>query len=417
MPLNTGKQFLETVNRATNCLITFRKEWNPDAVGSALALARILKGWGKRADIAADGFDDPKHVGFLPGVTDIRPSLGKLQKFIISLDVSRAGIEDLSYDLAEDRLKIYVTPKSGQFRDQDIALSASDFRYDLIVCLDTPSYDSLGAIFRENTDFFHRLPVVNIDNDPANERFGNINIIDITASSAAEVVFNVLHEIDRTDLDEGAATCLLTGLIAKTRSFRTPQVTPHTLKVASELIAAGGQREEIVRHLYRNRSLPTLKLWGRALSRLKHDASTQFAWTLLVRQDFIHSGASENQLPDIMEEMMANSPEAEICGVIYEQGHRNEDGHPAGICALISSERHGDATRLMAGLKPNGDRRLARICFPNANLLEAEKSVLDTVYRSLGRKSPFEPERKQEADGVTAAPELGHPDIRPVRPA
>lgn len=411
MPLDTGKQFLEIINRSNHCLITFRKEWNPDAVGSALALARTLRARGKKADIVADGFSTPKNLCFLPDISEIRPGLQKLQKFIINLDVSRAGIEDLSYDLAGESLKIYITPKNGQFSDRDVTLTASEFKYDLIICLDTPAYASLGAVFRENADFFHRCPVVNIDNDPANERFGNLNIVDIAASSASEVLHGLLKETEMTCLDAPTATCLLTGMIAKTRSFRTPQVTPQTLKIASDLIAAGGERDSIVRNLYRNRSLPTLKLWGRALSRLKYDATSRFAWTLLVRQDFIHAGAGEETLPDILDELMANSPEADICGILYEQGGRKEDGRPAGICALISSERHEDAGKLVAGLRPEGDRHLARLCFLDDNLLAAEKSVLSAIYGSLGKTAPFGPE-----DPTAVAPELGHPDLRTVTP-
>ena len=411
MNSDIARQFDEILKGSGSCLITFRKDSGPDAIGSALALARTMRERGQRAEIVADGFIAPKSLSFLPDLSEIGSGFRKLQKFVISLDVSRAGIEDMSYDLVGDRLKIYVTPKSGQFAERDIAAESSDFRYDLIVCLDTPNYGSLGETFSRNADLFYRLPVVNIDADPANERFGNLNVVDISASSSAEVLYGLLKATGCVP-DGKTATCLLTGMIAKTRSFRTPQVTPNTLNAASELIAAGAERELIVRSLYRNRSLQTLKLWGRALSRLKHDPNIRFAWTLLVRQDFIHAGANDDFLPDVMEELMSNSPEAEICGVLYEQA-RTPDGKPAGICALIRSDDGGDAAKLTAGLRPEGNDRLARICFPTQDLIEAERAVLETVYRSLGRPFPYG-ERTPESQPV---PGLGHPDLIPVRPA
>jgi phosphoesterase RecJ-like protein len=411
--LNTGKQFTEAINQANHALVTFRKEWSPDAVGSAITLARFLKAKGKQVDVVADGFQAPESLKFLPDMETIRPGLEKLQKYVISLNVAQTGIDELSYDLAGDQLKIFITPKTGQFGQTDLTAQADEFKYDLIITVDTPDYAALGRVFSDHSDFFYQRPVINIDHDPANERFGNLNIVDIAAASASEVLHQLLTEIKETAWDEDTATCLLTGLIAKTRSFKTAKVTPRTLQIASELIAAGGRRDQIVQHLYRTRTLPTLKLWGRALARVKHDPVTRFAWTLLVKQDFIAAGTDESELPGVMEELLMNSPEAEICGVIYESQAKPATGQPAGICALICSDKHDDATRLVANLRPDGDHRLARLCFPTHNLIEAEKSVLNAIYSSLGKTAPY----GQEAESTPAIPELGHPELVPVRAA
>ena len=192
-------------------------------------------------------------------------------------------------------------------------------------------------------------------------------------------------------LTEEVATCLLTGIIAKTRSFKTANVTPKTLEFASELVAAGARREDIVQNLYRTRSIATLKLWGRALARLKFDPVTKMAWTLLVRQDFIHSGASEENLPDVIDELIVNSPEAEITGLFYEQESLTEPGKISGVCSLISSEKHASALGLVAGLKPEGTHKLARLCFPSVTILDAEKTVLNAIHASLGKMTLAQP--------------------------
>jgi nanoRNase/pAp phosphatase (c-di-AMP/oligoRNAs hydrolase) len=408
--LDTSQQFKQQIDRSQHALIALRQQWHPDAVASALALAKYLERKGKKADIVAEGFAAPTHLQFLPGIDRVRPGLNQLQKFVITLDVSQVGIDELSYDLVDNELQVFVTPKSGQFRPEHLNTRHAEFKYDLIITVDAPDFGSLGAVFHRHTDFFHHKPVINIDHDPANERYGNLNLVDIAASSAAEVLHQLLNDLGESAWDSETATCLLTGLIAKTRSFKTPRVTPRTLQIASELIAAGGQRDEIVRHLYRTRSLPTLKLWGRALSRLKHDPVSKFAWTLLVKPDFVHAGADYSQLADVMEELLVNSPEAEICGVLYEQPADKAAGTEEMICALICSDKHEHAGKLVADLKPEGDHRLARVCFPHANLIEAEKAVLNAVYKSLGKTAPY-------ADTVTPAPapELGHPELRTVK--
>lgn len=388
MALPAEKQMLDALKRSDHALLTCRRDWSVDALASALALSRIIERGGKRADIVVDGFEPSKTVKFLPNIAAVKPAFQQLQKFIINLNVSRSQIEEMSYDIQDDKLRIFVTPKVGQFDSKDVTTAASDFKYDLIVTLDSPDYASLGGIFSANTDFFYHRPTVNIDSDPGNEQYGNINAVDITATSTAEVIYSVFKNSGRHFLDEEVATCLLTGMISKTRSFKTATVTPKTLDAASQLIAAGARRDEIIQNLYRTRTLTTLKLWGRALARLKYDPVAKFAWTLLVRQDFVHAGAHEESLPDVIDELIVNSPEAEIIGILYEQDAAPDKNRPGGICALISSERHADSQNLVASLRPEGSRRLARICFPGATLVDAEKSVLGAIYKTLGKPAP-----------------------------
>lgn len=390
---------MDAVGKSDHVLVTFRKEWSVDAVATSLALARILSAKGKTVDVVADGFVPGKSVAFLPGVAAVRPEISNVRKFVISLDVSKTKIDELSYDVQGDKLRIFVTPKTGSFETKDVASEASDFRYDLIITVDTPDLPSLGRVFERHTDLFYAVPTVNIDHDPGNEQHGNINVVDITATSCAELVHRVHKDADRAVLDEHVATCLLTGLISKTRSFKTSNVTPHTLGLASELVSAGARREDIIQNLYRTRPLSTLKLWGRALARLKYDPVTRMAWTVLVRQDFVHAGAEEEHLPDVIDELIANAPEADIIGLIYEQEAADATGAVAGVCALVSTEKHADALGLVAPLRPDGHRRMARICFPGGRILDAERSVLKTVARTLGREREVA-HLLTDADGV-----------------
>ncbi|MDD5252040.1 MAG: hypothetical protein PHT12_05410 [Patescibacteria group bacterium] len=421
MSLAPEKQFADAVGKASHVLVTFRRDWCVDAVAAALALEMALKKRGKHVDVVADGFEAPASLRFLPGAAAIQSAFRHLQRFVISLDLSRSKLDELSYDFDGDRLRIHVTPKTGQFEAKDVATSASDYKYDLIVSLGAPDYPSLGAVFTANPEFFYQRPTVNIDCDPGNERHGNMNFVDVTVTSTSEAVFNLLKAVGEPFLDEDVATCLLAGMIAATKSFRTPNITPKALATASELIAAGARREEIIEKLYRTRSIATLKLWGRALSRLKHDPNAKFAWTMLVRQDFIHAGAREETLPDVIDELIANAPEAEIVGILYEQEDAAAPGQVSGICAIVASEKHADASALVASLRPSGTRRMARVCFPGADLLTAEKSILSSIYKSLGKKltlvedEPARPPVNTNPLTVAAPPPPAPPEPQPSR--
>ncbi|OIO51488.1 MAG: hypothetical protein AUJ19_04340 [Parcubacteria group bacterium CG1_02_58_44] len=384
MSLTIEKQISESIGRSSQALVSFRKDWNVDTVGSALALAHLLEAAGKKVDVVADGFAATKRIGFLTGTDRITSELKQLRQFVISLDLSHAKVDELTYHLEGDRLNFRLTPKNGQFRDRDVTTRQTDFRYDLIFTVGTPDLGSLGRTFDDNSDLFYQVPLVNIDHSPDNLGYGNVNFVDITATSCAELVHRLYVSSENTVTHDGdTATMLLGGIIDSTRSFRTTNVTPRTLDTAAELVAAGGRRDEIVQHLYKIRTLSTLKLWGRALARLKYDPEIRMAWSLLVRQDFIHSGSTQDCLPDVMDELMANASEAEISGLIYEQD--GVGGAPGGICALITSERQSNVMSLVSDLKPTGHRRMARICFPGIGLQEAEGLVLASIRRSMGR--------------------------------
>ncbi|MEA3249845.1 MAG: hypothetical protein U9Q03_05870 [Patescibacteria group bacterium] len=378
MALQTEKQIIDAIGKGDHVLVTFRKEWTADAVASALALARLIEARGKKADVVCDGFTPAKQISFLPDIDRITPELGKLRKFVISLDVTKNEVDEMTYVMNDDRLDILVTPKSGLYQEADVSTRSSAFKYDLIVTVDTPDLGALGKPFADHPELFYDTPIINVDHGAHNENFGNINAVDITATSAAELVHRILREANGGLLAEDTATLLLTGIISKTKSFRSANVTPKTLDIAAELVAAGARREEIVQNLYKTRSLATLKLWGRALARIQHDRETGMAWALLTRDDFVHSGADELCLPDVIDELMVTAPEAEIVGLIYEQ-----DG--AGICALVSSERHADALGLVPDLRPKGSRSMARVCFPNQKIGEAEQAVLQSIRKSLGK--------------------------------
>jgi phosphoesterase RecJ-like protein len=378
MALQTEQQILDAIEKSNHVLVAFQKEWTPDAAASALVLARLIEARNKKCDVVCDGFSPTKQLSFLPDISRIKPSLGQMRKFVISLDTRKTEVDEMTYVMNGDRLDILVTPKSGQFQAADVSSRSSAFRYDLVVTIDTPDLNALGKMFADHPDFFYDTPIVNIDHGSYNENFGNINSVDMTATSASELVHRLLKQANGGLMSEDTATLLLTGVISKTRSFRSTNVTPRTLDVAADLVAAGGRRDEIVQNLYKTRTIPTLKLWGRALSRLRHDGELGLAWALLTREDFIHSGSDEQCLPEVIDELMVTAPEAEIVGLIYEK-----DG--AGICALVSSERHADSLGLVPDLRPEGSRSMARICFPNHDIKKAEEAVLQSIRKSLGK--------------------------------
>lgn len=381
MALNLNQQIFELIKKSNYTLVTFRKEPNGDAISSGLGLFLILQKLGKKVDVVSDNFSIPKTFSFLPKIEQIQPSIVDLKKFVISFDLSQNKINGLSYEIRDNKLNIFITPEQALNKDQ-IKTGTSKFKYDLIFVIDTPDLESLGRVYFQNTDFFYHTPIINIDHNPANENFGQINLINLTASSVAEIIFQFLESLNIDILDENIATLLLTGIVSKTKSFKMPNITPYTLSVASRLIAFGAQREEIIKNLYQTKSFNTLKLWGRALVRLRSDASCNLVWTVLTAEDFISTGATPEELIDVVDELISNSRNADIIVLLYEAPEEKNK-----ICCLVTSKENIDLLSLTNSFNPEGSKKLVRFCLFNRNVIDAEKEIIEKIKEGLRNRS------------------------------
>ena len=373
--LNETEQLKRLFSDKRYVLIALPRNADGDAVAAGLALQLFLEKQHKQADIVSAGFVAPKNLKFLPKLDGIKSELTHLQQFIIKVDVSHAPIESLSYDVKDNWLSIHLSPKHGAITKNELRTAQSAYRYDLVVAIGSADWDHLGDIYFNNTDLFHRLPVINLDNNAANEHYAQVNAVDLNATSLSEIIFNAMRAISDSIIDADMATAILTGLIIKTKSFKTASVTPATLQLASELIKLGAKRDQIIRHLYRTKTIATLKLWGQALSHLQTDKTSGLVWSALTRDDFIRAGAAENDLHDIIDELLINSPEAKMVLLIYEN-----QGQP-GVHGILTVEKEHDALALLAPFNPLGNKKQATFAVENKTLLEAQNAVLEAIKK------------------------------------
>lgn len=377
--LNQNQQVFEQIKKARNILITFNRTWSGDAVASALACYQLLKKLDKNVDIAAEKFAPGDLYNFLPEYHNIHHSLDNLRKFIISLDISDAKVDKIKYKLEGNTLDFIISPRDGFFTHDDIRSRSGDFKYDLIIALDTPDLESLGSIYDNDTEFFYQVPIINIDHSSNNEEYGQINLVELTAIATTEILFNLFSQNYSELIDENIATCLLAGIIGKTKSFKTQNITPQSLTISSQLVALGARREEIVTKLYRSRSINVLKLWGRVLARLNSSLENRLIWSSLSKHDFEKTGASENDLNEVIDELIVNIPQAKIIILFYES--QDSEGNKI-TDALIYSVKNIDSLQIAKKWEPAGTKYLAKISLP-MKLEETETEVIETIKENL----------------------------------
>lgn len=312
--LSPQQQAISALRKNTDFLIVLPENPDGDGLGCALALIEIFKNSGKKIDIVCAG-KISANLNFLSGQEIINNKIPLQQNFIVSVNVPADKIIRLRRENKNCLLEIALAEASGQKKEKTVRLKNNHFFYDLIIVLDAPDLESLGAIFSDNAELFSQKLVLNIDCRAANEQFGHINLTRPTAAACAEIMAELTEKIGA--VNDKIATALLTGLIVKTQSFQNNRTTPAALNLASRLISQGGDREKIVRHLFNTKPIDKLRLWGRLLNRLNFDEKNGTAWISAAPEDFTATQTSFQDAAFVAEEILENFPRVSVIFIYW----------------------------------------------------------------------------------------------------
>jgi phosphoesterase RecJ-like protein len=241
--------------------------------------------------------------------------------------------------------------------------------------LDSPDLERLGKIYEKNPDLFFEVPIINIDHRSDNDNFGQINLIDTTASSCSEILSIALEQVSSSLIDKNIADCLLAGIISATESFQKKNTTPRALLAAATLMDKGADQQTIIRWLYKTQPLHILKLWGRAMSKLSLDEQTKLVWTNLSVEDFVQSRASQNDVLLILEKLQENYSDGKIFMALYNDT-------PNSTLANIKSTDQELLKKMNSFFVGNLTRDILEIKLPTSNLVEVGESIVKKIKES-----------------------------------
>ena len=124
-----------------------------------------------------------------------------------------------------------------------------------------------------------------IDHHENPDNYADITISNSKMSSTCEMVYDFICSIDKSKIDNKIATCIYTGIVADTGSFRFPSTTSKTLRVGSELINHGVNVTEIFEKLHNNFQFKRLKLLGSAINNFKKIEGLPVVYTSITDKD------------------------------------------------------------------------------------------------------------------------------------
>ncbi len=239
---------MQYIQNANKIALLGHKRPDEDAIGSQLSMQEFLvTQLGKHADVISD----PEHRNrkeILPGIENI---------------------------LEQDSLE----------------------GYDLVITHDSGEIDHIFPPAILTT----RAKVIQIDNHAGsgNTPFGDFQILEPQTSATCHLMYYIFREAG-AEITQTMATNLMTGMVYDTGKFQHSNSTPDLLRVASDLLAKGAPLPKIQDTLYNKRSVGALKLWGKALQRVRVNKNTGMAVSIITKKDLEEAGSDVEELSGLI---------------------------------------------------------------------------------------------------------------------
>ncbi len=371
MPLSIQDQIKNRIESAESVLILAKHKAPNEAIAASWGFFHLLKSLGKKPVILHNGRRDEK-LSFLPQPDRIEEKITGARDFVISFSTKYNKILGSRVEKKDDTYEIYITPEKETVDPRDFSFIPAKFKYDLIVILGCQNLEQLGELKERNSDLFFEVPIVNIDNLNANENFGQLNLVDITASSLSELLADLAKSYWEKQVTPSSAQCFLAGIISATTNFQSPKTTPQTFLAASWLIEKGANQQKIIRNLFKTQSFSFMKLWGRVMARLNWDEEKKMAWSIVSIEDFVQSRTKPTELPLILEKIKDNFSAGKLFVILYSETLERS----VALLKNGESESLQKIQKICGGEIKNG---YLEIIFEGKNVLEAEKELLEKL--------------------------------------
>lgn len=155
---------------------------------------------------------------------------------------------------------------------------------DIVFTLDFNALHRTGEM--EHTLARLQAVFIMIDHHQKPDAYAQYTYSDTSFGSTCEMIYNFISGLDRKVLiDKTIATCIYTGIVTDSGSFRFPSTTSATHRVVAELIDLGVDNGFVHTLLFDNNSYNSLQLLGKALRNLKIIQNRKTSYTTLSQQE------------------------------------------------------------------------------------------------------------------------------------
>jgi len=276
------KQFIELqsfLDTPKNIVIIGHRNPDGDAMGATLGLYHYLKKKGHNPTVVVPN-EYPKFLHWLPG--------------------------------SENTYRF-----DWQNSQSQRAINASD----IIFLLDFNALHRVGHDM-QNTLESYQKDFVLIDHHQQPDEFSYM-YSDTEMCSTCQMVYHFIEKMGDIDLlDSDIATCLYTGIMTDTGSFRFRSTTSLTHRVIANLIDNGAENDRIHSNVYDSSTYGRLQLLGQALSNLKVLPAYKTAYITLTDQEKVANNFTKGDTEGIVN--YALSIEGVVMAAIFIEDKEQE---------------------------------------------------------------------------------------------
>ncbi|GIZ09895.1 bifunctional oligoribonuclease/PAP phosphatase NrnA [Flavobacterium sp. UMI-01] len=156
---------------------------------------------------------------------------------------------------------------------------------DLIFTLDFNALHRVGDEMEKVLASLNQ-PFIMIDHHQKPDDYATHVYSDTAFGSTCEMIYNFISFLDLKEaIDVTIGTCIYTGILTDSGSFKFPGTTGNTHRIVAELIDLGVPNTQIPSLLFDNSSYSRLQLLGRALQNMKVLEEHKTSYTTLTQEE------------------------------------------------------------------------------------------------------------------------------------
>jgi len=247
--------------------------------------------------------------------------------------------------------------------------------FDVVVALDTAVQNRLGTT---TSAVRHAKLWINIDHHPSNPRYGDLVYIDPTAPATGQILFEFLTN-QNFPITPEIAENLYAAISTDTGSFQYPNTTVRTFEIAAELVCCGVEVGRISQLLYENFPRRRIELLRELLGTMQFGCDGKLAWFSLSQAAALALGVIPEDNEGLIDHLRATR--GVIVAIFFEElpdgkvrvsmRSKNEAVDVCAICTQFGGGGHV----LAAGARVRG------------TLSEVEKRIVEQACAAIERNT------------------------------
>ena len=241
------KPIIRQIKKSSHLLVASHTEPDGDAVGSLMALGMALGKLNKKATLY--------NASPIPAVYCFLPSVERIVRHIKKANT-----------------------------------------YDTAIILDCGDLSRIGGM----SATVSQIPcIINIDHHISNTGFGNLQLIDTTACSTAEIVYDLIKALN-APMDKAIATSLYTGILTDTGSFRFSNTNPAAFAISKEMADLGVEPYNVAQQVFGTYSLGRIKLLNLALDSIEISENGKFSMMTITKSMLAATGTQPEDVDGLI---------------------------------------------------------------------------------------------------------------------